>query len=178
MATAVEQIEPVKPVITGSISFAELVRSPQYKRLTPSQKFWFIAYLASGDEVFAARLAFHCRSELNTRNLARQTSKSPRVRAAINLYCGKSEREIFLEELERTIRASADGSVAKVRAMSLYAKLKFDIADEPEAKDASKNPPEPTPKFSVGDVVVQRGVRFRATKVSVEGKVLEAEEIA
>jgi hypothetical protein len=168
----------VEPVIkSGGISWAEFESTTQWKRLTPAQKFWFIAYLASGDEVFAARLAFHCRSELNTRNLARQTSKSPRVVAALNVYRGKSEREVFLEELERTIRASEDGSVAKVRAMSLYARLKFDIADEPEAKDATKNPPEPAPKFAVGDICVQDGVRYRVTSIDEHGKPLAADEV-
>jgi hypothetical protein len=170
----------VEPVIkSGGITWAEFECTTQWKRLTPSQKLWFMAFCASGDAVFAARLAFHCRSEINTRNLARQTEKSPRVVVALNLYRGKTEREIFLEQLKTKIDACEDGSIAQAKNLALYARLAFDVAtpDEPEEKDASKNPAEPTPRFSVGDVVIQRGVRFRATKVSAEGKVLAAEEI-
>jgi hypothetical protein len=170
MATAVE------PVIKGGISWEEFVASPEYKRLTPPQKVWVVCFFASGDPFFAARLAFNCSSEINVRNMARQTERSPRIVAALNLYRGKTEREIFLQELEKTIRASEDGSVAKVRAMSLYARLKFDVQTPDEPAESGKCSPAKAGRFKVGDPVLINGEKRKVLAVDANGEPIEVSD--
>jgi hypothetical protein len=169
--------EPIFATIepTPGLAWSEFEKSPEYRHLSRKQKSWLIFFLATGDAIAATKSAFDAKPA-NLRSVAWKVERNDYVRSAIAKWRGQSERDKFLAELQAAIDRCEPGSVAQARNLSLMARLKFGVNDE-EEKDASKNPPETKPKFAVGDVVVQKGIRYRATKVDAQGKVLEAGEI-
>jgi hypothetical protein len=171
-------MEAVASIEPGKMKWEEFRQSAEWINLTPAQQAWLVSFFATNDAMYATRVAFPNCAERNRRSMAWQIERVPRIVAAMNLWRGKTEREIFLQELEKTIRASEDGSVAKVRAMSLYARLKFDLETPDAPEEPGKTSPAKAERFKVGDVVIQKGVKYRATKVDQNGKILEADEVA
>jgi hypothetical protein len=125
----------------GPITLAELQASPEYLACTPKMQVWLTTLIESNfDYKLATATAFNCKNLRQAHVFSYAVRKWPVIRAALNLYLGRSEQDVFLEDLKETIRRAPKGSVAQVRAQALYARLKFGVSEgsaEPEAKSES-----------------------------------------
>jgi hypothetical protein len=108
-----------------SMTWERLEASAQWTALTVKQKIWFVVFMGTGDALVATRAAFDCKSERNMKIMSYEARRHPALRSAIGFYCGRSERELFLEELQRTI--SRESGIAKTKSQALYARLAFGV---------------------------------------------------
>jgi hypothetical protein len=173
-------MEAVASIEPGKMKWEDFRQSAEWINLTPAQQAWLVSFFASDDIMYATRVAFPNCAERNRRSMAWQIERTPRIVAASNLWRGRTEKEIFLQELEKTIRASEDGSVAKVRAMSLYARLKFDLETLAEPEESGKKTPAASAelRFKVGDPIIVDGVKRRVTAVDEDAHVTDVTDEA
>jgi len=154
--------------------------SREYVRLTAKQRAWLDIFIFTRDAVLATKTAYNAASDTYARLLAHQIEANSRIRAALNVYQGRSEQEIFLADLQETIRRAPKGSVAQVRAQALYARMKFGVSTpdsdhEPVAPTAASESPL---RFQVGEICLQDGKQYRVTSIDVNGQPLTADEVA
>ena len=122
--------------IRKAIPIEQLRQTLEFQGLTPKQQLLVESYIASGgDKLFATQSAY----QNKTQEFARQNSyfyfANARVKAVLNLWLGKTERELLIEAVEDQIRHAEKGSVAMQRLLSQLATLKFGVpseAKEPE----------------------------------------------
>jgi hypothetical protein len=157
------------PETKGVLTLAGLQQSAEYQACTPKQRFWLDTLISNGfDYTHATATAFDMKSESNAQVYSYAVRRSSAVLAALNLFqYGGDDREIFLAGLRETIRRSKEGSTAKLRAQSLYARLVYSVVepveDEPEETAASKirkvilHQYDPTAQYSVDDFVSDKG---------------------
>lgn len=167
-------IEPVNEIESKLDQFQH---STEWRALTVKQQKWLIVYLYTNDALAATKSAFSCATETNAKCLSREMQKHRAIVAALDAWNGKSERQIALDELRRNIDASKPGSTAHAKFYGQWLKMKFDI-DFEDGKSEVAEPETATvtaQRFSVGDICVQDGQRFRITSVDSNGAALTAE---
>jgi hypothetical protein len=108
-------------------------KSREFLALTQKQQAWVESFLDSQNASFATRTAYGATDDTYVAMFTRKLETSPRIIAALNLFYGRSPKDAFLSELERTIQH--EKGPAKVSAMQLLARLKFN--------DKSETPVEP-----------------------------------
>lgn len=171
----------LKPKTKNVMTLEELKLSPEYAACSDKMKLWLQTLIASDWNYTAATVsAFQCKSTRQAQMFSYAVRKWPVVRAALNLYLGLSERDVFLEDLQQTIRRAPKGSDRRVRALALYARMKFGVNEnaEPEAADENETPqPVATHTFRVGDIATLESRQFRVTSVNADGTVSEAEPL-
>jgi hypothetical protein len=163
----------------------ELRTTPEFQLLTTKQQIFVSAYLSSGrqngtyDSLAAVRTAYDVSSATNATVLSYEILGNPKIKKVLDLHFNRTEREAFLEDLLRTIARSK--GTAKVRAMALYAKMKFgiDTADDSEKQSSVPKPNQDgeAPVFHVGDLVEQEGHVGRVLEVDAAGRATRVEEI-
>jgi hypothetical protein len=161
------------------VTWDEFAASAQWLALTPRQKVWTVAYLASNDETFATTMAYDRKNAESMRIQRYEVRRHPVVRSAIGLFRG-NERETLLDDVRRTAQKAEPGSVAQVRALSLYARLAGYVTSEAveTEKPAEKRAEKPvSPKFKVGDVATLDGKTYRITALNPDGTVSEADPL-
>jgi hypothetical protein len=107
------------------MSMPEFLKTAEWQRLTARQKFWLETYLASGND---RQLATNCSYEIsgeNARTFSYQIVHQKKIQAALNRYFNKSERDIFIEQLERDLKTAKPGSAARAKLQETLAQLKF-----------------------------------------------------
>jgi hypothetical protein len=98
-------------------------KTAEWQKLSVRQKFWLQTYLASGnDQVFATQLAYDT-TEKSTRTFSYEVIKQKKIQAALNRYFNRSERDIYLAQLDREIK-KAKGT-ARIKLQMQFAELKF-----------------------------------------------------
>ena len=118
-----------------------------------------------GDALVATRMAYHCKSEKNARCMTYELRKHKDIVACLEFFKGPITRDEFMLELKETILRAEPGSVAQVRAQSLYARLAYGDSIRRRAPQRSKPSSDPPAKFKVGDIVLADGVKHRVTAV-------------
>src|SRR2546427_597700 len=108
------------------MTFAQLERTPEWRALSPQQRFWLQSYLATNDREFATRAAYDG-SPANARTMAYYVLKNRKVQAVLNRYLNKGAREIFLEQLQADLKKSKPGSVACAKLQALIAEFAFEV---------------------------------------------------
>jgi hypothetical protein len=132
----------------GFITLSDLQTSREYLACSSKMRHWLTILIENGfDYPAATAAAFDCK---NPRVFSYAVRNWPKVRAALNLYLGRSEQEAFLDDLQKTIRRAPAGSDRQVRAQALYARLKWNVSspasEEPETPANSKlKTPEAAP---------------------------------
>jgi len=176
-----KQSAGLKPVM----SLAEFQTSLEFLACTEKAQRWLVALVESNLDYRAATLSVYSKTPRQAQILSYAVRKWPSVRRALNLYLGRTDKDAFLEDLQTTIRRAPEGSVARVKAMALYARMKFGVGEEPEAA-ASKTPVAPAApgssepvRFKIGEEVTDdNGKRFIVTGISADGlEVTDAEPI-
>jgi len=105
------------------MDWAEFIRTSEWAQLSVRQKFWLQTYLAGNDRVLATQCAYGTTGPENTRIFSYEVRKHPAIQAALNRYWNRSPREILLRDLQANIKATKPGSMARIKAQALYAKL-------------------------------------------------------
>jgi hypothetical protein len=166
------------PITKNVITLAELQASPEFLACTPKMQTWLTTLIENQfDYIRATAAAFDCK---NAQVFSYAVRSWPRIRAALNLYFGRSEQDQFLEDLAQTIRRAPKGSDRRVRAMALYARMKFGVNENAEPEAATENEtidPVVIHKFRVGEIATLEGRQFRVTAVNDDGTVSEAEPL-
>jgi hypothetical protein len=144
----------------GAISLAELQASTAYLACTPKMQLWLTTLIQSNfDYKLATATAFNCKNLRQAHVFSYAVRKWPVIRAALNLYLGKSEQEVFLEDLLQTICRAPRGSVAQVRAQALYARMKFGVNADGAEPEAARPTETPTTSEAASDSRVPPGAR-------------------
>jgi hypothetical protein len=167
-----------EPVIDIQPKLDQFQQSAEWRALTVKQRKWFIVYLYTNDPLAATNAAFNCATETNAKCLSREMQKHHAVIAALDSWNEKSERQIVLDKLQRNIDASKPGSYVCAKFYAQWLKMKCDIdSEDGKAKpEVSATVSTVTAqRFSVGDICVQDGQRFRITSVDPNGMPLTAE---
>jgi hypothetical protein len=150
----------------GVITHREFHESREYLALTAKQRVWIDSFIASQDAALATRTAYQSESTSYSKLFTYKMEANSRIQAALNLFFGRSPREVFLQELEKDIRRSPKGSIARIQAQNLYARMAF--GDETENPSVPSAEPEPLiQKFSIGEQFKQAGVKYRVEAVEI-----------
>jgi hypothetical protein len=184
------------PEIKSVTTLHEFQATPEYLACTPKMQVWLTTLIESNfDYKLATATAYNCKNLRQAHVFSYAVRKWPIIRAALNVYLGKSERDSFLEDLEQTIRRAPKGSDRQVRAQALYARMKFGVStpdnDEPtSARDPQTVTSKPETlatsdepiRFYVGQIITDRdeqGILHTGRVLSVDehGKFIDVEEI-
>jgi hypothetical protein len=156
-----------------AISKEALHTSKEYLALTDKQKVWVNTFIETSDPKRATVEAYGGDTSPEYRAmLCRKIQTSPRILDVLDVWFGVSSRDKFLRTLEADIKTLQ--GVAKIQALKLYARAAGILDDSDDVESAAI---EPEHKFSVGDICVQSGLKFRVTSIDLDGKPLTAEEV-
>jgi hypothetical protein len=181
----------VTPDTKAAITFAEFQASKEYLACTPKMQVWLTTLIESNfDYKLATATAFNCKNLRQAHVFSYAVRKWPIIRTALNLYLGLSEQDVFMADLQETIRRAPKGSDRHVRALALYARLKFGVAEgsaEPQQGARTTDAPATVSevsqqRFHVGQIITDRddhGVVHtgRVIAVDANGQLLDVEEI-
>jgi|HubBroStandDraft_1064217.scaffolds.fasta_scaffold241636_2 hypothetical protein len=165
--------EPQNPRV---ITPAEFHASREYRTLTDRQRKWVDIVVTSNDPERATAEAFGATAnDAYAKMLQGKLETSPRVRAAIHLFYGYTEREVFLQDLKTDLRRSRPGSIARTKFAAMYAKLAFGAdPEDPEIPAAESEPTtdksgtDLAQQFPIGSVIVQDGRKYRVVAQEIE----------
>jgi hypothetical protein len=136
--------------------------SVEYRALTDRQRIWVNTLLETQDPERATVTAYHSANSAYSKMLTHQIETNRRVIAALNAFYGRTEKEAFLLDLERTIQKTEGW--AKVKAMSLYANLKFGAEEDSQPTAETEGSTDVAAQtFPIGAVIVQDGQKYRVT---------------
>lgn len=170
--------------------------SKEYLALNDKQRVWVDIFVATQDAALATQTAYSPATVVYGKLLQYKIEATARIRAALNRYLGRSEEEVFLDEVQETMRRAPKGSDRQVRAQALYARLKYDIRPDAADPEPAQVPPAaapapkvatpapavlPKPKHWIGERVSQRGpdgiVHWGDITEMVNGRVTNIEEV-
>jgi hypothetical protein len=152
-----------------AMSKEEFQKSKEYLALTPRQRTWLTTLIETSDIAQATRVAYGTQNDAYEAMLTRKIESSPRVIAALNLFYGRSEKEVFLSELDRTIAA-----------LQLKARLQFSRDSENPVEPGKESEPTssaPARRYAVNELVEQAGHVGRVVAVDLKGRPTQIEEV-
>ncbi|HEV2523328.1 MAG TPA: hypothetical protein VGT24_13190 [Candidatus Acidoferrales bacterium] len=123
------------------MTMTELEQTPEFLAITSARmRFWIRTYLQSlvdcgkADPILATQAAYDTEGE-NARTFSYRLLKKPKVQNVLRVFFnfGKSQKQIFVEDLKVEIAAAPTGSAQRERLISLYRELLF-------GKKSSKSP--------------------------------------
>jgi len=98
------------------MAWAEFEKTAEWARLSVRQKMFVQTYVSSGrDQVLATTCAYETSSKENTRIFSYELIKQPDIVQAMNRYYNLSPRDIFIQDIQRDIKASEPGSLARAK---------------------------------------------------------------
>jgi hypothetical protein len=144
------------------------VHSLAWLRLSQPQKAFVCAFVSNGGNAKeATRRAYPAAKKTSISPLTWEILKSPRVRAVLDLYENRANREKIIEAVKANLDVAEKGSVAAQRLLSQLERLVLGAESEnPSAPSAAPAPGE-RPKYAVGEIVRQHGKRFRIEAVEL-----------
>ena len=118
---------------TPRMTLAALKRTPEFQRLSVKAKMFLQTYVGSyeslgvPDAVFATQSAYRNGREENARKMSYAVLKHKKVAACLRVWrdFGKSERDLFIEDVERQMKAAPEGSAKHERLVQLYGQIAF-----------------------------------------------------
>jgi hypothetical protein len=148
--------------------------SAEWKRLSEQRKLFVQTLIDSdGDQTFAASTAYSMTDDECARKSSYALLRLPAVKAAIDLYLKKDQKELLVEQLDRIINSKGIPAATRLRAIESKMELLGVKTPAPEPEAA-----KPAHIFNVGDIVTVGGRRVRVTVVSPDGlKALEGDPI-
>jgi hypothetical protein len=162
----------------SAMTLDELQQTPEYAACSDKMKLWLQTLISSDfNYKLATATAFNCKNLRQAHVFSFAVRKWPVVRAALRLYLGLSEQDVFLEDLAQTIRRAQKGSVAQVRAQALYARLKFGVSTPDSESEPIAASVAPSVRFHVGEIAILNGQQYRVTVVNPDGTVAEADPL-
>jgi len=141
---------------------AEFEATREFSRCTAKQKVWLQTFIANGGEAVQATVAaFNCTDVRHAQIYSYAVLRSLKIRAALNLYLGKSEREIetqkeqtsrakLLRKVRQNLREAEPGSIAAQRLLAQEERLVFGGKSEAEDEPQTASKPEPESRVPAG----------------------------
>lgn len=120
-----------------TMKMAEIIKTPEWARLSAHQKMFLETYLPSNDKNFATCAAYNAQGE-SARVLSYKILKERKVIAVLNKFHRKNSRQLFAEQLLADVEASKSGSLARARLRALYAHVAFGTRVSKSRKDFLK----------------------------------------
>jgi hypothetical protein len=164
--------------LAGRLSVDELTKTLEFQRLAVQQRL-FVAtvaahFISTGtlDPQFAAALAYDTE---NARVFAYGLMGNPRVRAALDRFFGITERESFLNQLQKRIEAGTM-SIADWKAARLLCTLRGWAAPDSPSEEATESDNSES-VYRVGQIVSQNDHTYRVTSVDADGHITAAEPV-
>jgi hypothetical protein len=184
-------IQPEAEQTEQRMSLSDLSRTPEFNQLSLKMEKFVAIYLQSlistgtADVLAAVKGArYNCKSDQNARILGFQLLANPKIVLVLNRFFGVTPTEAFRKQVQKAI-SNKKLSVAQVRALELYSNIngfeKTAVGVVSKAVSDKNHGHEDEPatvtaqRFSVGDICVQDGQRFRITSVDLNGAALTAE---
>jgi hypothetical protein len=127
----------------AAVPMTVLHASKEYLACTPKQRLWVDTFLASQDAMRATQTAYP--SAKYQQACSAQLRVNFHIRAALNVALGLSEYEMFLGEVQREIQHAPVGSDRRIRALAMYARMKWGDRDEAVKSPAAPEDPKPQP---------------------------------
>jgi hypothetical protein len=132
------------PTTPPRMTLAALKRTPEFQRLSVKARMFVAGYVGSyesfgvPDAVFATQSAYQNDGE-NARKMGYAVLKNKKVAACLRVWrdFGKSERDLFIEDVERQMKAAPEGSAKHERLVQLYSQIAFG-AKIPKIRKSSK----------------------------------------
>jgi hypothetical protein len=130
---------------TPRMTLAALQQTPEFKRLSVKAKLFVQTYVASyesfgiPDAVLATQAAYDTAGE-NARKMSYAVLKNKKVSACLKVWVdfGKSKRELFIEDLERQMKAAPEGTAKHDRLVQLYGEVSFGAKIRKPSKKTTK----------------------------------------
>jgi len=132
------------PMTTSRMSLQLLMQTPEFQRLSVKGRMFVSSFVGTyesfgaPDAVFAMQSAYQNKGEHaaeNARKMSYNVLKSKKVDACLQVWrdSEKSKREAFIEDLERQMKATREGSAKHGRLVQLYGQIAFG-AEIPETR--------------------------------------------
>lgn len=164
-------VQVLKAGSKGLMSLDEWKRSPEFRACTDKMQRWLLAVIETdGDYTKATLTAYECKSPRQAQIFSYAVRDVPRVKAALDLYLGKTPLDVLLEEVNDGIRHADRHTVSYQRLCAQKERLLRQILglapvkddDEPEiprpaGQQDSRVPAGATPLIDGNGVV--RGYR-------------------
>lgn len=194
------------PPVTERLSMSEIIRLPEFQRLTPQQQIFVSCYISSGiqtgtyDALGSIMKAYNG-SLKNARIMACQMLANKKIARILDLhFFGRTDHSelndllaVLCKAIKKSIRHDLKYrgtiSVATTKALEFFERqtgkrLKSShganppVADvaEPKVEPASAVAVVPAP-FAVGDIAILQGKKYRVTAVNPDGSVSEADPL-
>lgn len=162
---------------TPVMTIAELAKEPEFGELTPSQRATVLAFCENpNDPVAAIQAGYNTPSKAAAQRLMHDIFKRPKILRALRLYYGVSAKAEFIRELDAAI-ANPRITVAKVRAMELYAKTMGWVPVGAGGRPPKGEAKAATRKFRLGEHVLLSGRECAVTKIDEDGRPVEVEPV-
>ena len=178
----------LKTARPSGMTIDQLAATIPFVGLAPRQQVWVREYighfLATGllDARRATEMVYHCKSKIAYRRRQYRILNSRPIQAALKVYWdfGVTERDCAIVELDHQIAAARPGSTAAAQLLAQRNNLKFGTPGFSGKKGAGlSNVPPPdaprTPRFTIGEVVVQDGVSYEITGLDADGNPITRE---
>jgi hypothetical protein len=173
---------------TPPLTIAELQVSQEYITCSAKMQVWLTELVTNGFKYTDATVAaFDCKDRESARVFSYAVRNWPKIRAALNLYLGKSEREILLDKVRAALRNAEAGGIAEQRLLAQEERLLFggtlpaEDDETPKPKAPAMGSPSDVQIFprrvSIGDIVLYDGVKHKVTKVDENGQPTEGDPI-
>lgn len=171
-------IEMAKP-----LPFEQLEATKEYGRLTARQRMYVRVRVETGDPMLAVRTAYDCKSDHHFRIMTYEVAGSKKVQAALRRAYGETERETFINQLQKRIDDRSI-TIAEWKAANLLCRLKgwkgcptSPSKAEPDNFETPTAAEAPEHVYRVGQIVLQNDCRYRVTAVDASGKITAAEPV-
>jgi hypothetical protein len=129
-------MRPVETKPKSPMPTEQLRLTPEFMKLTAKQKIMVETFCVTGDRLLAVNTAYDHKSGEASRMNSYRHFANVRVVAVLNLWAGKSERDIMIDLIEEQIRHAEKGSTAMARLLAQLQSLKFGEARKRKSVDA------------------------------------------
>lgn len=154
-----------------TLRLEELEATSAFKHLNEHQQNFVRAWIESGgDQFFAFQQAYSAPDAETSRKGSYAVVQRKRIQDVLNAFLKKSDRELFVEEVDRILR-SRKPNPSKLRALELKARIVFGI-DMQSLRKAVKAAPPPefdrAKTYKVGDRAMFKGRAVEITGIDPE----------
>lgn len=141
----------IRPLKAGSKGFMPLDRfkqSAEFAACTPKQQIFILKLIETkGDYTLATLTAYQSKGARQAGIFSCVVRRMDHVKAALDLYLGRTAFDILYDEVETGLKAAEPGSVSYQRMLSQKERLLRERAGLPPVKDADE-PEAPKPPTS------------------------------
>lgn len=157
----------------AGMTLEQVETTREWQLLRAKQRMWIVRFIDTGNPFEATKMVYDCKSAKNAQIQMYQVLESPRVQTVLNMISGRSDRDTFVDALEKRLKISLQGKGPKLTVAEKDSlKLLFAARGWSQPELAAET------RHQTGDIVSQNGFSYRVTSVDANGKILKAEPVA